>query len=481
MADDPRNRPSRTERYLQQRASTVSPGHASGDPLAELARLIGQDDGITNSARSRSPRAGEPRPARGPATPPASPSHRYPDLDAAVRRPGSPPGVPAEGPAGFSPRREQLAGEDSLRIPQDSRYAEPIRSDEEDLAITPYETEDVEAANPGPPQVLGATGFRGHLGGSRTSLLLIAIVLGLAVLGTAGAFGYRTWSGTGPSIPPIIKANPEPTKVMATASEGGTSKPGPDRIDKPAGPAEQILSREEEPMAITTRSVGPRSAPAQVPATPPAPAVMQAAPLVGGTPSSSEPRKVHTITIRPELNPGADAAATDTGTPIHTSTITPFLAAPALSPSTPPAPGAASPGREKGQTRKTPASSGSNPAEAADGSAAAPNPRTGAQGGRTAALPSGAEAGHYVVQVSAQRSESEAEASFRSLQAKYPGVLGGRQPLINRADKGDKGIYYRAQIGPFVTIDEANQLCGDFEGGRWPMLCLPDVIGTGRC
>ena len=92
----------------------------------------------------------------------------------------------------------------------------------------------------------------------------------------------------------------------------------------------------------------------------------------------------------------------------------------------------------------------------------------GAPASRTAALPGAGEAGRYVVQVSAQRSEAEAEASYRALQAKYPSVLGGREPRINRADKGEKGIFYRAQVGPFGTADEANQLCGSLKaaGGQ---------------
>src|SRR5437016_9747018 len=53
--------------------------------------------------------------------------------------------------------------------------------------------------------------------------------------------------------------------------------------------------------------------------------------------------------------------------------------------------------------------------------------------------------GAYVVQVSAQKTESEAQSSYRALQAKYPAVLGGREPSIRRADLGDKGVYYRAQ------------------------------------
>jgi hypothetical protein len=62
------------------------------------------------------------------------------------------------------------------------------------------------------------------------------------------------------------------------------------------------------------------------------------------------------------------------------------------------------------------------------------------------------------VQVSSQRSETEAQAAFRSLQGKYPSQLGGKQPLIARADLGDKGIYFRAMV-PVATGSEATELC----------------------
>jgi cell division septation protein DedD len=77
--------------------------------------------------------------------------------------------------------------------------------------------------------------------------------------------------------------------------------------------------------------------------------------------------------------------------------------------------------------------------------------------------PALASYGGYVVQVSSERSDSEAQASFKSLQSKYPGVLGGRSPLIRRVDLGEKGIVYRTQVGPFDTVDEARQLCGSLK------------------
>jgi hypothetical protein len=40
-------------------------------------------------------------------------------------------------------------------------------------------------------------------------------------------------------------------------------------------------------------------------------------------------------------------------------------------------------------------------------------------------------------------------------------VLGSHSAVIKRADLGDKGVYYRALVGPFGTPEEASQLCGD--------------------
>src|SRR5262249_13116597 len=65
----------------------------------------------------------------------------------------------------------------------------------------------------------------------------------------------------------------------------------------------------------------------------------------------------------------------------------------------------------------------------------------------------------YMVQVASQRTEADAQASFKALQQRYPSVLGNSQVTIQRADFGDKGIYYRAQIGPFATAEQAQEMC----------------------
>ena len=88
--------------------------------------------------------------------------------------------------------------------------------------------------------------------------------------------------------------------------------------------------------------------------------------------------------------------------------------------------------------------------------ASAPAPARAPAAPRAPATDSGG-AGGYVVQLSAQKSEAEAQAAFRAAQAKYT-VLNGRQPLIRKKDT-DRGVFYAAQVGPFGAKSDADQLC----------------------
>jgi cell division septation protein DedD len=73
-----------------------------------------------------------------------------------------------------------------------------------------------------------------------------------------------------------------------------------------------------------------------------------------------------------------------------------------------------------------------------------------------------------VVQVASQKNEADAQAAYRALQGKYPAVLGSRSSFVKRADLGEKGVFYRAMIGPFASKDEATQFCGSLKtaGGQ---------------
>jgi len=88
-----------------------------------------------------------------------------------------------------------------------------------------------------------------------------------------------------------------------------------------------------------------------------------------------------------------------------------------------------------------------------------------------ASVPSGGAAtGGYFVQVTAQKSEDEAQSSFQEIQAKYANLLGGRQPVIRRKDLGSKGIFFAAQIGPFSSREGAVSLCESLKSAGGPCM-----------
>lgn len=70
--------------------------------------------------------------------------------------------------------------------------------------------------------------------------------------------------------------------------------------------------------------------------------------------------------------------------------------------------------------------------------------------------------GGMLVQVSSQRSEDAARATFRDLQARYPGILGAYEVNIQRAEIPDRGTFYRVRVGPFSASD-AQRLCNDLK------------------
>jgi hypothetical protein len=264
----------------------------------------------------------------------------------------------------------------------------------------------------------------------RGGLLTVAAVLGLAVIGTAGAFGYRAFtSGPGGSAnPPGIKADTAPAKIVPPAATPADAqgKPFQERIGTTT--TERIVPREEQPVSLP---VPPQPRP-NAPQTAFAPT--GAAPLVAPPPSTppgafNEPKRVRTQTIRPDTMNDATATAL------------------------PPANSARAPAAGAKQSGPMAIAPQSEP------------PRT-----KTAArTPAPAAGGAYVVQVSAQKSEAEAQSSYRSLQQKYPTVLGGREANIRRVDLGDKGgIFYRAQVGSFTTLEQANTFCGNLKdaGGQ---------------
>jgi hypothetical protein len=89
--------------------------------------------------------------------------------------------------------------------------------------------------------------------------------------------------------------------------------------------------------------------------------------------------------------------------------------------------------------------------------AAAPRVRTAVTSTAPSAAP--ASGGGSYVQITSRRTEGEAQAEFRAQQGKFPDQLNGREPVIRRADLGEKGTFYRALVGPFASAEDAAQWC----------------------
>jgi hypothetical protein len=445
------------------------------DPLAELARLIGQDEAfgaiVRGSARPE-PRveAPPPRKAEEPPSWRARPSQSQPEWDRdEPQSPPDPRGVTADAlnrhfglhdPVDADPHAPIAPEHDASAYHAPAYDAHAHDADAthggEEAHATAGDGHPDDAAQPHHDPYAAGEYYdddQTHLDGEddyadaplerrRGGLVIVAAVLGVALVGSAGAFGYWAWSGSsgGNGEAPLIKADTAPNKVVpATQSGDAANKRIIDRVGEKGGTAgERVVPREEAPVdvkAAAPRQINPAGGGVYGPApAPPAP-TQAAAPAAqpSGVPASGDSRKVRTEIIRPNQVANLDPA-----------------------PSPPPPPAAAAP-----PSVAAPAKQGS-----ARSKQAAPGPVVlGAQS--PAADPGdappparvAAPAGGYVVQLSSQRSEEEAQASFRALQAKYPNVIGSRQPLISRADLGDKGVFYRARVGPFANIGEATQFC----------------------
>jgi SPOR domain len=95
-----------------------------------------------------------------------------------------------------------------------------------------------------------------------------------------------------------------------------------------------------------------------------------------------------------------------------------------------------------------------------------PNTVAAVEAAKPASRPGTNESGNWVVQLSAQRTEEDAQSALRAAQAKYA-VLAGYEMLIRKKDQGGRGVFYAAQVGPLRRVD-ANGLCGRIKsaGGK---------------
>jgi hypothetical protein len=488
-------------------------GKAENDPLAELARLIGQTDPFAAQGRPGAPASAattqnyqdqgyqqdgyhqdyaeqappppgppswirranvqpEPAPAPEPDYPvsanPVHPLHRY----------SAQPTAPE--PEFQQPQAYQDHGYQQAQSYQDQAYQQHDQAYQDQAYQEPYQQQpdpsryddalygrlesgeqdyQREPAYPDDPYAFQSDYPEADLDEpkkQRGGMMTVAAILALAVVGTGAAFAYKTYVGSPRSgEPPIIKADNTPTKIVPAPTDSATKVP--DRMVTGDG-GEKIVPREEAPVDVNARASGPRVVfpPLNPNANPPPVASVSPSaamqPGAGPVPSNGTMPNSAPRAIRTVAVRGDQ---TDSGTPQSAAAAKPSATAPkpVAAPAAPAAP--RNPPTSANASANQPLSLApqSSPAESAQRMAAT-NP--------TQIAPSAAPdtgGGGFLVSVTSQDTEAAARSSFRVAQGKYASVLGSHSPVIKRVDRPDGTVKYRAMVGPYKTRQEASQFC----------------------
>jgi SPOR domain len=255
-----------------------------GDPLAELARLIGQSEPYADGRRAD---AHHPAPSRNEVETDRdwAADAGYAEQHGHAEDHYVPPPLPSAADPSYAPERRRYTEEPSA---SDRYFSGPAtqfngfneETDEETEAD--YRGAQMPLRAPGLPAYADAgtdedyaTDEQGHAAGEgnaadeyydeparprrRNGLVLVMAVCSLIVVGTAGAFGYRAmFNGSVlPTLPPIIKASNGPNKIAPSYGDAQANTPGQSG-GASAGSAEHLVSREEQPVSMEPPKAAPR-------------------------------------------------------------------------------------------------------------------------------------------------------------------------------------------------------------------------------
>lgn len=330
----------------------------------------------------------------------------------------------------------------------------------------------------------------------RKILMAASGLIGVLALGGALAFAYKIGGDSdiaSSGKPPLIQADNSPVKV-APDKPGGKEFPHKNKKiyerlqGQKSDETSRLVSRQEDVAASATAALGqPVDATRGVSIKAPASGENKSAP--------GAPRKVKTLTVRPDgtiepaepkakvvTAPGAAsdgtvsmsfpqpsapepkvAEKTET-TGAKPPPVTPDIPKPAVV--TPPAPAPVATASAAPETTAAPEVAAPPPVQKP--AVPKPAPQTAAVAPAAAPKPApdqapAASSGSYVVQVAARKSQTDALAAFADIQQKYPRLLNGYSPIIKRADLGNKGVWYRLNVGPVESKQVASALCSQLK------------------
>jgi len=492
------------ERQLRGAGQTPRPGQQA-DPLAELTRIVGQDDPLKDifAERRQPPRPAmrqepsfevvpqQPAPAMPQASqPPAEMRGALDEFEALLRR-TEPRRAEAPAPVPAPPPAHRQDFEPDYDLPEPLPYSRPAAiqgaAPPRDLDEGAQYRQAPAAYAPGEPaydyghaqQAMPAPEYGEEdmpdlePRRSRKGLWAAAAVIAVGLVGVGAAFTMRGGSVTKDGQPPVIAADSGPVKV-APANPGGAEIPNQNKQiyerspDTPTAPT-KVVNNEEQPVDVqqAARSMAPRvvapgpnsSGGTALAAAPSAPERSIVPPEPGLTPMPpvpglGEPRKVRTVSIRPDGTPAQNPVAVDQ--PIATGS------APSRSLANQPANVALSRPMQlpsaapKPEARATTPPAATTPVAPTRVASAAPAPAAAPPAPATAAVRAGT--GDFVVQLGAPGSESEARATYAALQRKYPQQLGGQAPIVRKTELAGGKTVFRLRVGPY-SREDATSMC----------------------
>lgn len=290
----------------------------------------------------------------------------------------------------------------------------------------------------------------------RRGLLLIAALVSAIVAGGGMAYLYKTFSGSGSGKAPVLKAEQTPPKARPQ-NPGGKEFPFAERkiterVGEAQAPAEgqstQVASAENAepagPRRVQIIPITPNGAVASGPPPESAPRPTIAVPGMVIDNSSMAPRPAPIPQAAPAPQPQRQAA------------VQPPPQAPAPPRAAPPPP----------QPRPQPS------AEATPAAPAAPERRASvavpkvpknndafSPGAQTQGAAPATGGNGFVAVLASQKSRMDALKVFADLQQRYGDVLSNKPADVQEANLGERGVFYRAVVGPPGSRESAAQVC----------------------
>jgi SPOR domain len=282
----------------------------------------------------------------------------------------------------------------------------------------------------------------------RRGLVIAGALVGAIGLGGAMAYTYKTFIAT-PTRAPVVKvADAGPSKVKPSLSGGKefahTDKKLLNRLEEEGGGSQRGGAADDRanedpnaPRRVRSIPISPAGAGGAAAAVPGI--TLDNMGPSGGAPPP--PSRVQIPTAPPPQATVARAEASVAAPPVR------VVAAP------PPAPAAAGAEAAPPAPRKV---------------AAIPQAptREAAQPKVSSAVVTASTTG-YVAVLSSQKSRMDALKAFADLQQKYGDVLSSKTPDVQEANLGDKGVWYRAVVGPPVSRDAASGICSQLKAAGY--------------